>query len=319
MKIKVIGNFIFLSEQTKKKLQQLGELSLHDVNADEEALIKYGSDADVVITWGKPTAKMIKSCPNLKFIGYMFTGYDAIVNDPDLVKALKENNVAIAYAPGYAVEGVSDYAVSSLLAGIRKIVPAIINNRRSGYKEMFFNYMGGSINGSKVGIIGMGNIGSAVAQKLHLLGANILSYTKHPDSKSLSVPVKFVELKELFKLSDHIVITAQLNQETTGLVTKDLLMSLPENAVVVNAARGKIIDLNDLALVAAKRSDMQFFIDEIETDPELLKEIVAHDNVFITPHFAAIAMPTMLKCTEIITRNLNNYLEGKSYDKIPLN
>jgi glycerate dehydrogenase len=318
MKIKVIGNFIFLSNQTKNTLEKLGELSLHDVNADEEALIKYGYDADIIITWGKPTAKMISKCPDLKFIGYMFTGYDAIVNDPLLVKALLKHNVTIAYAPGYAVEGVSDYAVSSLLAGIRKIVPAILNNRKSGYKEMFFNYMGGSINGSKVGIIGMGNIGSAVAQKLHGLGAEILSYTKHPDTKKLEIPVKFMSLKQLFKSADHIVITAQLNKETTSLITKDLLLALPESAVVVNAARGKIINLDDLAQVAAQRLDMQFFIDEIEADPQLLKKIVAHDNVFITPHFAAIAMPTMLKCTEIVTKNLVNYLQGKEFDKIPL-
>jgi phosphoglycerate dehydrogenase-like enzyme len=318
MKIKVIGNFIFLSKETVRALKQLGDLEILDVNADEAGLIKYGKDADAIITWGKPTAKMVRTCKQLKFIGYMFTGYDAVVNDPELVQALKENHIAISYAPGYAVQGVSEYAVGALLAGVRKLLPAVINNRASGFKEMFSDYLGGSISGSTAGILGMGNIGSAVAGKLQALGANIISYTKHPSAKKLNIPVDYVSLEELFTKSDNVVITAQLNRETEGLVTKKLLLSLPQNAVVVNAARGKIFDLRGLVAAAGKRPDLQIFVDELDADQDLLAQISAQKNIYVTPHIAAIAMPTLLKCTEICARNLTNFVQHRDFDAIPL-
>lgn len=318
MKIKIIGDFIFLSEESQQALNKIGEVEKVDIHPTEETLIELCGDADVLITWGKPTARLISSCKNLKFIGYMFTGYDAIVSDQELVKALKESNVAISYAPGYAKEGVSDYAISALLAGIRKLVPAIINNRKSNYSEKFYNYMGGSISDSTIGIIGMGNIGTSVAEKLNALGANIISYTKNPQNKKLKVNVEFLALEEVFSRADHIVITAELNKETEGMITKELLLRLSENAVVVNAARGKIIKLEQLPEVLIKRKDIQFFLDEIEVEDNLLSQIVANPNVFITPHFAAIAMPTMLHCTDIITKNLISFLNGREYNKIPL-
>lgn len=319
MKIKVIGGFIFLAPKTIRALEKLGELEVIDVNADEEALIKYGKDADAIITWGKPTAKMITACKKLKFIGYMFTGYDAIVNDPDLIDALKKNKVAIAYAPGYAVEGVSEYAVGALIAGVRKLIPAINNNHKNKYKEMFFDYLGGSINNSTVGILGLGRIGMAVATKLNALGASINSFTKNPQSKKTIIPINFVSLENLFKNSDHIVITAQLNQETEGLVTKDLLLSLPFQAVVVNAARGKIFDLDGLIIAATQRSDLQIFIDELEADDKTLMKLHKLNNIYLTPHIAAIAKPTLFKCTEISAQNLTNFVSHKKFESIPLN
>ena len=317
MKIDIIGAYIFFSEETRKKLESLGTVTHHDCMPNEENFIKFGSDSDAIITWGKPTAQAIAGCKNLKYFGYLLTGYDALIGDLELIQTFKDQNITVSYTPTYSTEAVAEFTVAMTFALAKKVMPAY-ENLKANHNEDFMPYEGMTIGQSTVGVFGLGNIGTSFARKMYHFGANVLIATPSADKKLLDFPAKFVSNEELFEQSDIVVIAAQLNKVTNGIIGKTLLSKLKQKAIVINPARGDIFNLADLYAVVKKRQDVQVSIDVIDQNSDVFKQLIKLPNVYITPHMASNTMECMKTCTTFAVANLSSFLNGGSFDTVKM-
>lgn len=315
MKIAIIGAYIFFTKETKKKLESLGTVTYHECMPNEENFKEFGKDADAIITWGKPSAQAIQACKNLRYFGYLLTGYDALVGDPELIAVFKKQNIVVSYTPAYSTEAVAEFTLAMTLALAKKVIPAY-ENLKANHEEDFMPYEGMTIGQSTVGVFGLGNIGTSFARKISHLGAEVLITTPSADKKLLDFRAKFVSPDQLFGESDILVVTAQLNNATRGVIGKKLLKKLKKNAIIVNSARGDIFNLQELYETLVKRSDVKVSIDVIDQKSDIFKKLVALPNVFITPHIAANTMECMQTCSTFAVANLSAFISDTSFDKV---
>lgn len=268
-------------------------------------LIEEAKDADVMILANMPMpAEVIRACPNLKFIDVAFTGVDHVGLD-----VAQERHIAVSNASGYSNEAVAELVLGMVLSLARNIRQVEDRCRAGSTKD---GLVGWELKGKTVGIIGLGKIGSRTAELFHAFGSRILaqSRTYHADAPDY---VKQVSQEELLRNSDIVVLHCPLNDSTRNLINAEKLALMKPTALLINVARGPVVNESDLAAALKNGVIAGAGIDVFDKEPPLdtASPILQAPNVLVTPHVAFATKESMSLRAKIVFENLANWMEGK--------
>ncbi len=297
-------------EDAKQEFEKLGHQYIYytDIPKGEDELIARMKDADIVnISNIKLSARAIESCPNLKYLNVAFTGTDHVD-----IECCSKHGIKVSNAAGYSTEAVSELAVGLAVALMRNFNQMDNNTRKLGNRN---NFLGAELCGKTVGIVGTGAIGLATARIFKAFGCKILAYSR--TQKDIE-GINYTTLDELFAKSDIISLHIPANAQTKGLISKKLLSKMKSTAIIINTARGPIMDNAALAELLKAEKIAGAGIDVYETEPPLPENnpLLSAPNTILLPHVGYASKEAMQKRFVIVKSNLYSYLEGKQENVI---
>ena len=297
-------------DEAKQEFEKLGHQYIYynDIPKGEDELIARMKDADIVnISNIKLTARAIESCPNLKYLNVAFTGVDHV----DL-ECCKRHGIKVSNAAGYSTEAVSELAVGLAVALMRNFAQMDSNTRKLGNRN---NFLGTELSGKIVGIVGSGAIGLATARIFMAFGCKIIAYSR--TQKNVE-GISYTTLDELFAKADIISLHIPANAQTKGLISKDLLAKMKDTAIIINTARGPVMDNAALADLLKAGKIAGAGIDVYETEPPLPENhpLLSAPNTILLPHVGYASKEAMQKRYVIVKSNLHSYLEGRQENVI---
>jgi D-3-phosphoglycerate dehydrogenase len=252
----------------------------------------------------KVTADVLENPGKLKLIGRAGVGVDNID-----VEAASRKGVVVMNTPGGNSVAVAELTVAMMLALHRQLVPAITATKAGKWEKKRFAG-GHELFRKTVGIIGFGNIGQLVAQRLISFGTTVIAYDPHPAEASRRLGVQIVPMDELFRRSDVVSLHVPLMENTKNLIGSKLLGSMKKGGYLVNCARGGIVD--EAALAEALRNGTLagaamdvFAIEPVAPDHPLL----AFENFLCTPHLGASTEEGQLSCALQLAEQLVEYAQ----------
>ncbi|MFW6131485.1 MAG: 2-hydroxyacid dehydrogenase [Candidatus Aminicenantaceae bacterium] len=258
--------------------------------------------------------EVIDSAPDLKIISNCAVGYDNID-----IEYAKTKNILVTNTPGILTETTADLTWALIFSVARRIPEADKFVRANKYKGWELDlFLGKEITGKQLGIIGMGRIGKAVARKALAFNLNTV-YTdpKHLSSKEeKSLNASFLPLDRLLSSSDIITIHTILSPDTHHLISKERISLLKKEAIIINVARGPIIDEDSLAEALKNKRIWGAGLDVYEREPSINKKLLTLKNVVLLPHIGSATIETRLKMANIAAHNLVQGISGKKPDNL---
>ena len=277
-----------------------------DKTTDPNELYERSKDADIVMIANNPyPAEVIERLENTKFINVAFTGFDHVNS-----KASKDKGIAIANASGYATTAVAELALGLTLDLFRAITKGNDDIRNANFPGPF---QGREIKGKTVGIVGTGHIGLETAKLFKAFGANLIGYNRSEKQEAKDLGVELVELDELLQRADIVSVHLPLNDETKHLLNKDNLSLMKDSAVIINVARGPIIDDAALADLLNEGKIAGAGIDVFDGEPPLPADypLLSAKNAILTPHVGFLSDEAMELRAQIAFENTNAFIDGK--------
>lgn len=284
------------------------EFTLHDfVNpADPEKLLdEVGPRIRGILAGGMkgPNANLINRLENLEIIASMSVGFDATD-----VAAAQARGVIVTHTPEVLTGDVADLAMTFILMAPRRISESERFLRQGKWLQGRID-LGTTVRGKRLGILGLGRIGRAVARRAEVFGLHIAYHDIKPmgDLAYRSYPT----LLDLAAASDILLVACEGGQATRGLVDGAVLDALGSEGFLINAARGTIIDQG--AMVAALRDGRiaGAALDVFNGEPEVPAELLAMENVILTPHIASSTTETRRAMGDLVYDNLRAHFDGK--------
>jgi len=253
-------------------------------------------------------AEILEKAPNLKVVSSMAVGVDNI----DLA-ACTRLGIPVGHTPGVLTEGTADLTVALLLAVCRRILTASEDARQGRWKNWDpTGWLGVDLKNSIVGIVGLGKIGTAVGERLAAFGAQIIFTNRSPQpEKEKKLNATQVNLDELLRTSDFICLHAPLTDETANLINEQAFQKMKSSAILINAARGAIVDTPALTLALKEGRIRAAGLDV--TDPEPLPPnhpLYKLDNCLITPHIGSATFQIRQTMAKIALGNLSAGIKG---------
>lgn len=263
-------------------------------------------DADQVILANTPMPEeVVESAKNLKYINVAFTGLDHIP-----LAVCKARGIQVSNAAGYSDEGVAELVVGMTISLLRQIKEADRAIRRGGKAA---DFLGGEVAGRTVGIIGTGKIGTRVAQVFQALGARLVGYSRSVHQDLVDMGMDYLSLEDLLRQSDIVTVHLPQNEETRNTITARELALMKETAILINCARGPIVNSKDLARTLAEGKIAGAGVDVFDREPPLdeAEPLLTAAHVLLTPHVAYFTQEAMAKRADIVLKNAQDFLEGR--------
>ena len=277
---------------------------------DLEKQIEQAKDADILILANMPLkGEVIRECKNLKFIDVAFTGVDHIDLD-----AAKERGIAVSNASGYSNDSVAELTLGLILSLLRNIPQVDKRAREGGTKD---GLVGSLLKGKTVGIIGTGAIGMTTANLCKAFGAKIIAYNGFSNKPDTDL-ITYLPLKTMLEQSDVVALHCPLTDKSQNLINKETISYMKPTAILINAARGGVVNSRDLADALNQNRISGAGIDVFEAEPPLdIDHPLLHSkNTIVTPHVAFATKESMELRAKIVFENLTAWLAGKQINKI---
>ena len=273
-------------------------------STDISVLIEEAKDADAMILANMPMpAEVIRACPKLKFIDVAFTGVDHVG-----LEAARERGITVSNASGYSTEAVAELTLGMVLSMARNLRAVEDRCRTGGTKD---GLVGWELKGKTVGIVGLGKIGSRSAELFHAFGCRVLAHSRtlHADAADY---VEQTTLEELLRRSDVVVLHCPLNDSTRNLIDAEQLAIMKTTAILVNVARGPVVNEKALADALSRGVIAGACLDVFPQEPPLdpLSPALTAPNTLLTPHVAFATKESMSLRAEIVFDNLRAWLDG---------
>ena len=267
---------------------------------------------DGLMTYGHEpvTAAMFDTAPNLKVVSVVGVGYDHVDVD-----AARERGIALGHTPGVLSDTTADMTWALLLATARNVVPAYTHvqvNKQWHYYDPNILW-GYDVHHATIGIVGMGRIGYAVAKRALGFDMNVLYYKRNrrPDWED-ELGIEYVELAHLLKVSDFVTLHVPLTEETTHMIGKAEFELMKPTAILVNIARGPVVDHDALYEALATGQIAGAALDVTEPEPiNTDHPLLGLDNLIIAPHLGSATIQTRMKMTTMAMENLFAGLNGE--------
>ena len=286
-----LGDVKFVGELPRKELFALC--------ADREALIVNKVEVDEAL---------LAACPELKYVGTFATGYN-VVN----IEACRRRGITVCNAPDYSTHSVSQHVFALLLnfyGQISKYASSVAAGDWIRSETFcYFPYPTYELYGKTFGVFGYGNIGKSVAKIAEAFGANVVISTRTPPK---DCPYKVVDFEELLKVSDILSLHCPLTEKTANLIDAKALSLMKESAVLINTARGGLVDEAALADALNAGKIAGACLDTVAVEPMRADNpLYGAKNCVITPHVGWVPRETRKRLLGIVAGNLKAYIEGK--------
>ncbi len=294
------------------ELGKLGELTVYDrTKGGEDETIERIGDAELVFTNKTPiTKKVIDACPNMKFISLLATGYNVV----DYVYAA-EKGIPVTNVPSYGTATVSQYSIALLLELCLHIGhhsdTVHAGKWANNIDWCYWDYPLIELDNKTIGIIGFGRIGQAEGRIAKAMGMKVLAYDPYPNDSGREL-AEYVDLDTLYANSDVISLHCNLTPENEQMINKDSIAKMKDGVMLVNNARGQLINEQDVADALNSGKMGGAGLDVVYTEP--IREdnpLLGAKNCIITPHMSWGAKEARQRIMDCAVANAKAYIEGK--------
>ena len=298
-------------------LKTIGSFEEHEA-ADLETTREYIKDADVIIfNKTKMNEELLKDAPNVKLLAITATGFDNI----DL-EYCKSRGIAAANVKAYSTPAVAQHTFAMALFILEKIsyydeyVKSGKYSSQSGFCNFDEKY--NELSGKTWGIIGMGNIGRSVAKIAEAFGCKVIFYSA--SGNSTCTDYERVNLDTLLKESDVLSIHCPLSDRTRNLINRDTLKLMKKSAILINVARGPVVNDADLAEALNNGTIAGAGLDVLGVEPmekdNPLGLIKDSRKLLITPHMAWASVESRQRCFDEVLLNIKAFIEGRERNRL---
>ena len=317
MKIKLIEPLVVkreFIENLAKTLEDMGhEFVYYDTKTtDIEEMKERSKDAEILMIANNPLPnEVIEAAKDLKMISVAFTGFDHVGS------LAKERGITVCNAAGYANNAVAELVIGLTLDLMRNI--SICNNvvRKGG---TIAGLIGNEIKGKTVGIVGTGRIGTMTAVLFKAFGCKLIGYDPYENQAAKDLGLEYVGIDELMAKSDIVSLHLPVNEATKGFISKEKLELMKETALMINCARGGVMDNNALAELLNEGKIAGAGLDVFDMEPPIPGDypILSAKNTILTPHVAFASDESMETRAEITFDNVVKYVEGTPVNVVKL-
>jgi len=248
------------------------------------------------------SGKLINALPNLEIIANYGVGYDNID-----IETAKEQNVIVTNTPDVLTDDVADLAIALVLGVFRRLVEGDIYVRSGQWGKRGAMPLGRSLKGKTIGIVGMGRIGRAIAKRAEVFGMDII-YNSRSKKDDISY-VYFKNLNNMVEECDVLMLSCSYSKVTDKLINSKILKLLGKYGVIINIARGKIIDEQDLIDALESGIIAGAGLDVFENEPDVPSAFSHLDNVVMQPHVGSATIETREAMAYLVLENLKLYFE----------
>jgi D-3-phosphoglycerate dehydrogenase len=304
---------VFAGTVEETRLKELGEVCIYDSRAlSDEELLHRIADADIVVNIRATSIfsrDVMKNCPKLKLISIYGVGFDNVD-----IRAASDFKITVTNTPGYSAVAVSEMSLALMLAVGRKIAQNDRTLRAGGWARGYAL----QLSGKTLGVIGTGSIGQRMIQLGKSIGMKVIAWTfSSSPERSARCGVEFVALDELLRQSDVVSIHVLGSPQTNNLISKHELMLMKPAAILINTARGSIVNEQDLVealtngVIAGAGLDV--FAQEPLPPDHPLRNL---DNAVLSPHTAAMVPEATLAGLAMAVDNVIHFLQGNATNAV---
>ena len=316
MKIVVLDGYgLNPGDLSWKGMEALGELVVYDRTSPSEVMER-SANAEVLITNKTViTAEHMAALPQLEYIGVLATGYNVV----DIDEA-RHRGIVVTNIPAYSTASVAQMVFAHVL-NITQRVGYYANENAKGRWSNSIDFCYWDTNlieleGKKMGIVGLGNIGQATARIAQAFGMEILVFTSKEQS-ALPEGMKKVTLDELFAQSDVVSLHCPLTPDTKEMVNTARLRTMKPSAILINTGRGPLVNEQDLADALNEGRIAAAGLDVLSVEPSVFgNPLFNARNCFITPHIAWATKEARTRLMDIAVNNLKSYQEGNVINNV---
>jgi D-3-phosphoglycerate dehydrogenase len=273
-----------------------------------ETLTRLAADVDAIMfCFAQVPASVLQNAPNCKVASRYGIGVDNLD-----IAACTELGIVVTNIPDYCIDEVADHVMAMALSFNRKIVKHSSMVKSSGWGSVSLTDTMHRLRDKTIGIAGMGRIGRAVADRARVFGMTILAHDPFIEQSEAPDGVQITSIDSMLKESDFVTLHAPLIPETTGMIGADELRLMKNDAFLINAARGPLIDESALVKALGNGEIGGAGLDVLEdTAPPDDHPLYAFDNVIITPHTAFFSQASTIELEERTAREVVRVLSGE--------
>lgn len=295
-------------------ITSLGETEVFGYTSNEEVAARIGEADAVICNKCLITDEVFEKCPNLKYVGLFATGY----NNVD-TQAAKRHGAVVCNVPAYSTSAVAQHTFALILNyfnKIREYADSVDNGEWVNYK--LFSYFGiptAELAGKTIGIIGYGDIGRQTARIARAFDMNVLTYTRSPEK--VDDGTKTCTLEYLLQNSDVISLHCPLTNDNEKMINAETMKLMKKSALLVNTARGGLVDENALAKALNNETIAAACVDVLTLEP--MREDCSlrnAKNCVITPHVAWAPKETRERLLKKVAENLRLWSEGRAQNVV---
>lgn len=309
------GNAVNPGDLSWDILNQFGDVTVYERTAPEEAAARIG-DAEIVLINKTPiTAQLLDQCPNLRLVCVQATGYNVVDCD-----AAKARGVLVCNVPAYGTNAVAQFTFSLLLELCNRVEHH--NNLVHAGKWCecpsfcFWDTPQMELADKTIGIIGFGRIGRAVGKIANAFGMKVLAYNRSrcPEGETIG---EYVDLDTLLSNSDIVSLHCPLTAETTGLINADTISKMKDGAILLNTARGPLLNEQDVADALSCGKLRSAAVDVVSVEPMLPDNpLLTAPNCIITPHMAWTPVESRQRIIDCTVNSIKGYLHGNPVNTV---
>ena len=277
-----------------------------NLTPDELKNIIANYDGLIVRSATKVTDDIIEAATNLKIIGRAGAGVDNIN-----VEAAKSKNIIVMNTPGGNTNATAEHTIGLIFALLRKIPSANETTHRGLWEKK--KMKGNELKGKKIGIVGFGNVGKRVAEISYALGMKVSIYSSHFNSiKDNFKNYDSSDLTNILSNSDIISFHCKPNKDGSSIITKDEFNMMKKNCILVNTARGGLINEADLTQALKNNLIRGAALDVFKKEPLEESELFNLENIILTPHIAASTDEAQIVVAEMVANQFCEYFKNNN-------
>lgn len=296
-------------------VEQFGRLTVYPRTQPEEIVYR-SAEADILMTNKTPlTAETIHALPRLKLICVLATGYNVVDTT-----AARKNKIAVCNIPSYSTESVAQAVFAHLLNITNRVEYYANENKKGRWSNCTdFCYCDTKLfelQGKKLGIVGLGNIGSATARIALAFGMKVCALTSK-SQKQLGKDIYKIEMNELFRTCDVITLNCPLTPQTNQMINSKCLKTMKPSAILINTGRGGLINEFELAEALNNGTIAGYGADVLAIEPPALDNpLLTARNSFITPHISWATREARTRLMNILVDNIKAFLSASPINVI---
>lgn len=291
-------------------IEELGELSIYD-RTDPADVIQRANKADVILTNKvELSGDLIAKLPNLKMIAVTATGYNVVD-----IEAARERGIPVTNVPVYSTDAVAQHVFAGLLGFIHRPYEHHLAIQRGDWQsqENFSFWLSplAELKGKTMGLVGLGRIGRATAKIANAFGLRVVANTRRNVDPLPYDGFEWLSIGELFSQSDYISLHCPQTPETTGFVNQALIDQMKSSAILINTARGGLVDEQDLADALNAGKIGGALLDVVSTEPiDESNPLLSAKNCVLTPHIAWSPIEARRRLMETVALNIRAFKDG---------
>jgi D-3-phosphoglycerate dehydrogenase len=289
-----------------EKLQQAGQFTAHfgRPENDQQFVQRIGDANALMLGWGLPVDVM-KAAPNLELIAFVGIGVGNFVD----LEAAVDGGITVCNTPGYADDTVAEHALAMMLATARHLGRLDRDLREGRWNQ---SLPGLELRGKKLGLVGFGGIGARFATLARALGMSVRAWTRNPSpQRARQHGIEFADLDVILRHSDVLSVHAALTPDTEGLLDSRALALTKPGVIIINTARGEIIEEDALLTLLRSGHIAGAGLDVYQQEPlPFGHPLLSLDNVLLTPHVAYNTPEATLALLDISIDNIVHYYGG---------